>query len=72
MPGCMVVAYPLDEVLESPVVGAAVEDSLNLVLLLPIDDHRGGWRLDLARKGVGGGVFEERDVEDRVEADGVR
>ena len=71
LPGGHVVAPPLDEVLEASVVAAAVQDTLDLPLLLTIDHN--GWRRgrDLAGEGVVGGVLQERDMEDGVEADGV-
>jgi hypothetical protein len=71
LPGGHVVAPPLDEVLEASVVGSAVQDTLDLPLLLAVDQDR-RWRWgDLAGEWVAGGVLQERDMEDRVEADGV-
>ena len=72
LPGGHVVAPPLDEVLEASVVAAAVQDTLDLPVLLTIDQH--GWRRGryLAGKRVVGSVLQERDMEDGVKADGLR
>ena len=43
LPGRCIVAPPLDEVLQTVVVQAAVKNSLDLLLLLAIDND--GWRL---------------------------
>ena len=59
LPSCVVVAYPLDEVLKALVVEAAVEDPLNLLLLLPIHDDRRWWGLDLTGERVACCVFQK-------------
>ena len=71
LPGGHVVAPPLDEVLEASVVAAAVQDALDLPLLLAIDQH--GWRRgrNLAGERVVGSMLQERDMEDGVKADGL-
>ena len=52
-----VVAPPLDTVLEAAVVAAAVQDTLDLPLLLAVDQH--GWRRgrNLTGERVVGGVL---------------
>ena len=48
---------------------AAVEDGLYLPLLLAIDNDSRRWWCNLSWTGVIGGVFPERDVENRVDLD---
>ena len=59
---------------------AQVEDIVYLVLLFAVDYHRRGRRLALAGERVGGGMFQQGHVENRVglhclgeaDADGMR
>ena len=71
LPGRHVVTLPLDKVLEASVVALAVQDTVDLPLLLAVDYDGRRWGGYLAGKRVVGGVLQERDVEDGVEADGV-
>jgi len=72
LPGREIVALPLDKVLEAVVVSEAVQDPLDLILLLSIDDDCWRRRCCLPREGVGGGMLQQGDMEDWVEADGIR
>jgi hypothetical protein len=49
----LVIPVPLDQVLQSVVTHAAVQDSLNLILFLTVDESwEWGWCRSLARDGI--------------------
>jgi hypothetical protein len=50
----LVITFPLDQVLQSVVTHAAVQDSLDLILFLTIDKSCGwGWCRPSAKDGIG-------------------
>jgi hypothetical protein len=49
----LVITFPLDQVLQSVVTHAAVQDSLDLILFLTVDESWGwGWCRSSARDGI--------------------
>ena len=72
MPGRLVVACPLDQILKSSVANTGVEDIFYFVLFLFVDDNRGRGRLNLARQRIRGHRFQERDVKYRMDLHRVR
>jgi hypothetical protein len=49
----LVITFPLDQVIQSVVTHAAVQDSLDLILFLTIDESWGwGWCRSSARDGI--------------------
>jgi hypothetical protein len=68
------VAYPVDQVLKFPAEDTGVEDARDFVFFFPFGvDDGWGWRWSGAGwKSVGTMRFEERGVEDRVNAHGRR
>jgi hypothetical protein len=65
----LVVTFPLDQVLQSVVMHAAVQDSLNLILFLTIDESCGwGWCRPSAKNGIGRRWRQLDDREDGVKA----
>jgi hypothetical protein len=65
----LVITLEFDQVLQSVVTHAAVQDSLNLILFLAVDEScRWGWRGSSARDGIRkrGGQLDHR--EDGVKA----
>ena len=70
LPGGCVVTFPLNEVLEAVVIEAAVQDGLNLPLLLAIDNDSWRWWRYLPWVRVIGGKLQERNVKDWVDLDG--
>ena len=74
LPGWPVVPCPLHQVLEllPAAEDSGIEDTVDVVLVLTVDDNWGGWRLALAREGVLCRMLQERHVKDRVDLHGGR
>jgi hypothetical protein len=60
----LIITFPLDQVFQSVVMHAAVQDSLNLILFLTVDESWGwGWCRSSARDGIRWrrGQFDHRE-----------
>jgi hypothetical protein len=65
----LVIALPLDQVLQMVVTHSAVQYSLNLILFLTVDESWGwAWCRSSARDGIGMRNGQLDHAEDRVEA----
>ena len=64
-----IVAFPLDEVLESPITEATIQDSFNLELLMAVYQCHGRWRCRATTSDRIGG--SERQFDDREKRGGV-
>jgi hypothetical protein len=65
----LVITFPLDQVLQSVVTLAAVQDSLNLILFLTVDESCGwGWCRSSAKDGIRSHWRQLDHGEDRVKA----
>jgi hypothetical protein len=65
----LVITFPLDQVFQSVVTHAAVQNSLDLILFLTIDESCGwGWCRSSAKDGIGRRWRQLDHREDRVKA----
>jgi hypothetical protein len=65
----LVMTFPLDQVFQSVVTHAAVQDSLDLILFLTVDESCGwGWCRSSAKDGIGRHWRQLDHREDRVKA----